>query len=337
MENYIRIVLVAVLLSIISLTGCKKSKEETTLAFLYPSKMTERFNRESQYFKEYCEKKGVKVIIKTANNDESLQIELANQLIDQEVDGLVIIAANINTAAVIVRNAHSEDIPVMAYNRMIKNSEVDFFVGSSNDIIGKLMVEGVLKEKPTGNYVILGGDKFDKNGLDLQKSVLKYLNPHVKNGSVKIIYETFIERWDPNIAAFEMDKVISLYGKDIDAVIAGYDGMSSAVIEVLKTRGLEGNVVVTGQDAELKSCKDVIAGNQLLTVYHPLKMIAEKGAEIAIEMAKGKDLEDLANSSEFNGLVEVPTHRVNSLGVTKDNIDKVLVESGFLTKEQLYN
>lgn len=326
--------LIIILVAIFTV-GCKQ-KEQLTIGFLYPSEVTVRYNKESSFFKDYCATQGVKVIIKTASDDESIQIELANEMIEQKVDALVIIAANINTAGAIVRNAHAEGIPVMAYNRMIKNSDVDFFVASNNDIIGKAMVDAVLKEKPSGNFVILGGDKFDKNGEELQVAVKKYLKPKVDNKKVNIVYETFIEKWDRNIAAFEMEKVLQLNGDNIDAVIAGYDGMASSVIEVLQNYGLAGSVAVTGQDAELEACKNVIAGYQTVTIFHPLKSIAEKGAEIAIEMAKGKNLDNFVNSADFNGLKEVPTHRVNSIPVNKNNIEEVLVGSGFYTKKELF-
>ncbi|SMO78464.1 xylose-binding protein [Saccharicrinis carchari] len=322
-------------LAFLLFTACKQ-KEQITIGFLYPSEVTERYNKESSYFKNYCATQGVEVIIKTASNDESIQLELANEMIEQGVDALVLIAANINTAGAIVRNAHAEGIPVMAYNRMIKNSEVDFFVASNNDLIGKAMVDGILKEKPSGNFVILGGDKFDKNGEDQYAAVKKYLKPKVESKQVNIVYETYIEKWDRDIASFEMEKVLQLYGDDIDAVIAGFDGMATGVIDVLESYGLAGSVAVSGQDAELTGCRNVIAGKQTVTVFHPLKTIAEKGAQVAIEMAKGKGLDAFVNSTEYNGLIDVPTHRVSSIAVNKNNIEEVLVGSGFYTKKELY-
>ncbi|TLX74095.1 substrate-binding domain-containing protein [Labilibacter sediminis] len=320
---------------LLTVSGCKEEKK-MTIGFLYPSDLTERYNKESSYFEAYAAKHDVDVIIKTASYDESLQIEIARELIEKEIDAMVIIAVNVNTAAVIVREAHNEDIPVMAYNRMITNSDVDFFVACDNDLIGKIMVDGALKKSPSGNYVILGGHKFDKNGEELQKAVKKYLKPSVESGSVNIVYETFIEQWTPAIAAFELEKVISLYGTDIDAAIVGYDGMANAVIEVLEKYDLEGKVAVTGQDAEVIGCKNIIAGKQAVTVFHPLKTLAEKAAEISIEMAKGKNTKEFVNSSEFNGQVDVPTHRVNSIAVDKDNIDEVLIKSGFYKREDIY-
>ncbi|MCW3804191.1 substrate-binding domain-containing protein [Plebeiibacterium marinum] len=322
--------------AIILSVGCSGGSDTKKIAFLYPSETIVRFKKESQFFKAYAEKYGAEVIIKGADKDESIQKEQAQELIEQGVDAIVIIPVNVNTAASIVRNANENDIPIMTYNRMISNCEVDFFVASSNDLIGKIMVDAVMAEKQGGNFVIFGGDKFDKNGLDLQNAITKYLKPYKESGKVNVVYETFIEHWSSDIAGFEMQKVISLYGTDIDAVISGFDGMSDAVIDVLKKYDLQGKVAVTGQDAEISGCKNVIAGNQCVTVYHPLKITAEKAAEIALEMAKGKSLKDFVNSTEFNGVKEVPTHRVNSIAITKDNIDKVLIDGGVYKRDELY-
>lgn len=317
------------------LTGCK-SDSDLKIGFLYPSNDIVRFNKESEFFKTYAEGKGIGVLIRAAANDEAIQYQQAVELVEEGIDALVIIAVNVNTSAAIVRLAKDNNIPVMAYNRMIVNSDLDFFVASSNDQIGKIMVEAAIKEKSGGNFVILNGDKFDKNGEDLQKAINKYLTPYVEEGKVNVIYETFIEQWSGEIAGFEMDKVISSFGTNIDAVISGFDGMSEGVIDVLKKYDLNGKVAVTGQDAEIRGCRNVIEGNQVVTVFHPLNKLAEKAAEIAVEMAKGKKVNEFVNSTEISGDYEIPTHRVNSIAITKDNIDEVLIKSGFYKKEEIY-
>ncbi len=316
--------------------GCS-NKKKLKIAFLYPSKTIERFKKESNFFKAYAAKNGVEVIIMDSEVDETLQKAQASEVIKQGIDAIVIIAVNVNTGAAIVREANENNIPVIAYNRMITNCNVDFFVASNNDQLGKSMVNAAITEKPQGNYVILGGDKFDKNGLDLQNSITKYLKPHIDNGNVNVVYESFVEQWSYEIAHHEMQKIISLYGTDIDAVISGFDGMSDAVIDVLKKYHLEGKVAVTGQDAELRGCRNIVAGYQTMTLYHPLQSIAEKAAEISIKIAKGKNVKEYVNSTEFNGANDIPTHRVNSIEITKDNIDKELIDTGVYTREEIYN
>ncbi len=323
-------------LMLLILGGCKGKSDKLRIAYLYPSDELSRFNKEGNYIKNYAEKNGVEVIIKTAGYDESVQAQQAKELIEEGIDALIIVAVNINTSAAIVREAKDNGVPVLAYNRMIRNSDVDFFVASSNDLIGKIMVDAVMNKMDSGNVVILNGDKFDKNAIDLQKSIHKYLQKSIDENKVHIIYESYISSWSKSISAYEMDKVISLYGTDINAVIAGFDGMSDGVIDVLKKYDLNGKVFVTGQDAEISACKNLLSGDQIVTVFHPLKTIAETAAQIAIEMAQGHSLKEFENSTENNGKYEVPTHRVNSIAVTKDNLDKVLIKSGFYKKEDIY-
>ncbi len=337
MKLHLRLTLFAFILSIIFISPGCSNKKNLKIAFLYPSKTIERFRKESEYFKAYAEKQGIEVIIKDSEVDETIQKAQALEVIEQGVDAIVIIAVNVNTGAAIVREAKENDVKVLAYNRMITNSDVDFFVASNNDQIGKSMIDAVIKEKQGGNFVILGGDKFDKNGLDLQAAIKKYLKPYISNGKVNIIYETFIEQWSDVIAQHEMQKVISLYGTDIDAVISGFDGMSDAAIKVLKNYDLAGKTSVTGQDAELRGCRNIVKGYQSMTLFHPLKSLAEKAAEISIEIAKGKDPKKFVNSTENNGFGDIPTHRVNSIVITKDNIDKELINTGIYSREEVYN
>lgn len=327
---------IVLLIIIVFLLKACKSEDDIKIGFLYPSKEILRFNKEVGFFKKYANDKGVQVIVKQASNDEAIQFQQATEVINQGVNALVIVAVNVNTSAAIVRLAKSKDIPVVAYNRMIVNSDLDFFVASSNDQIGKIMVDAAIKEKPQGNYVIFNGDKFDKNGDELQKAISKHLLPHVNAGKVNVVYESFVENWSNENSAYEMEKVISTLGKNIDAVLAGFDGMAEGVIEVLKKYELNGKVVVTGQDAELRGCRNIVEGNQTVTVYHPLNKLAEKAAEITIEIAKGNSVTQFVNSTEVSRDYKIPTHRVNSIAVTKDNIDEVLIKSGVYKKEEIY-
>ncbi len=327
---------IIVLFTLVVLCGCKGSNEKLKIGYLYPSDELIRFNKEGNYIKEYAQKHGADVIIKSASYDDAIQIRQAEELIEEGVDAIVVVAVNVNTSAAIVREAKDNGIPVIAYNRMIQNSDVDFFVASSNDLIGKIMVDAVMNKVDGGNFVILNGDKFDRNGVELQQSIHKYLKPYEDKGNVNIVYESSIESWSKDIATYEMEKVISLYGTDIDAVIVGFDGMADGVIDVLRKYDLNGKVIVTGQDAEISACKHILEGDMEVTVFHPYKKMAEEAAKVALNMAAGKSVKEFVNSIEKNGDYEIPTQRVNSIAVTKDNMDEVLIKSGFYKKEDIY-
>ena len=325
------------LLTIITITfsGCSNNKK-LKLGFLYTSDVTERYVKESNFFKERAEQLGADVIIEHADGKEALQYEKAISMLDAGIDALSLISVNANTAAAIVREAHDRGVPVLAYNRLIPNCELDLFLSGNNERLGKAMVDEVLKVKPTGNFIILGGAKDDRNGLELQQSLEKYLDPVIQSGKVKILYKTFIEDWNIDHAAYELKQVLSLTGEKPDAIFAGFDGIADGCIKVLEEYGYT-DVAITGQDAELRAIKNILADKQTMTVFHPLKTNAYTGAELAIDLANGKLPEKSRLSYVNNGMVDVPSIKIESITITKDNIDEVLIESGFYTKEEIYN
>ncbi len=325
-----------ILLFLIFILGSSCSnKNKKVIAFLYPSKETLRYNQECKYFVDYCNRNDVKVIVKTSNYNDALQIEQADSLINQKVDLIVIIATNGNSASKIVSKAHEKDIPVIAYNRLITDADVDFMITGNNHEIGKMMVKGCTDFKDNGYYAIIGGDYYDINGIELQNSIIKNLDPYLKKGKIKLVYQSFTDNWNPTIAASEAEKIISLYGDSVSAIISGYDGMATAILKVLKKHGMEGKIALTGQDAELNACLNVKQGYQTMTVFHPLKTIAEEAAKISIAIINGENIEEFTTEKMQNGRYIIPVKKINSIYVDKNNLESVLVKSGFYTKEQL--
>ncbi len=319
-----------------ALSGCKKD-DQIQMGFLYNSNNTFRFNLESKFFQDRAEELGAKVTIDQADDNAALQYDKAIEMMEQGIDLLVLVAVNVNTAENIVKEAKARNIPVMAYNRLISNCELDVFISGNNEQLGKDMAGYVIDQKPTGNYIILNGDKFDRNAVELMASLEKTLEPHIEAERINILYKTFIENWNGDHAAYELNQYLAANDEEVDAVISCFDGMSVACIDVLEEYGLAGDVIVTGQDAQIESCRKIVEGTQHLTMYHPLEDVASKAAEVAIDLVKGEDLTkkyDIAYNN--NGMIDVPTIQVSSIPVTKENIDEVLIESGFMERSDIY-
>jgi D-xylose transport system substrate-binding protein len=319
------------------LWGCGNHQKEIKLGFLYSSNITFRFNRESKFFKERAEQLGVEVLVDHANDNDALQYDKALAMMDKGIDLLALIAVNINTAENIVKEANARRIPVLAYNRLITNCNLDVYISGNNDQLGKDIAGYAIEKRPTGNYIILNGDKFDRNAVELMESIDKTLKPHIDAGRINILYKTYVDSWNPDNAAFELNQILAATHKPVDVVMACFDGMSVSCINVLEKYGLAGKVIVTGQDAQVESCKKILEGTQQMTMYHPLKDIAYKAAEVAVDIVKGVNIEKKYNVKyNNNGLVDVPTVQINSIPITKENIDEVLIKSGFYEHSEIY-
>ncbi len=311
-------------------------KSDIKLGFLYTSKKTERYLKESKFFKTKAEELGATVYVEEADNNESIQYKKALELLDKDIDVLCLIAVNTNTAAAIVRAAKQKDVKVIAYNRMIKSEELDLYISGNNKKLGEDMCAAVLKIKPTGNYIILSGDRFDRNAVELQQSIDSVLLPHVKKGDIKILYKSFIEEWSGDNAAYELDQCLAFSEEKPDVILAAYDGIADGAIKILEKYNYAGDVLVTGQDAELRAIKNIINETQLMTVYHPLKAVAYRAAEIAFNMAKDIMPDKSELSYTDNGIINVPTIKLNSIPVFKDNINDILIKPGVYTQQEVY-
>lgn len=321
---------------LIILTSCSNSSNHK-IGFLYSTKNTKRFVIESNYFKERATQLGSEVIIDHGENSEEIQYDKAIKMMDSGIDALVLIAINANTAASIIREAKYRGIKAIAYNRLIFNCEPDLYISGDNKQLGHIMVNEVLKKTKKGNVIIFGGDKYDRNAIGLQKSIDEEIKPYVESGDFKIMYKTFIEAWNSANTEYELRQFLSLSNEKPDIIFAGFDGMAEAVIKVLEENNMLDNVYITGQDAELRGVRNVVAGKQLMTAYHPLKKNAYRAAELTIKLLDGKKLDKKTLSYTYNGMIDVPTVMIKSIPITKDNVDKELIQKGIYTREEVYN
>jgi D-xylose transport system substrate-binding protein len=330
-----RLFIYFVLMLVLGLTFSCSSEKSYKIGYLYPAKTRPRFVKEGQFLSERISQLGGTCLMVDAEDNDALQVERGIKMLDEGVELLFIAPVNGNTIAPLVREAKKRGVPVIAYNRLINNVDYDMYSTGDNRFIAQAMCETALKAYPRGNYVILAGDRFDRNGIELRQAIDSIMKPHIENGNVNLVYESYIENWAPENAMYEMEQVFQSHGTDIDVVITCYDGMAQGVIKLLKQYGLDKKVVVTGQDAELEAVKSVDEGTQHITIYHPHKVIGYKAAELAFEILNGKNPRKLATTSTFNGFKMIPTFQVKSVRVTKDDIGKELVETGEYTWEQI--
>ena len=121
-----------------------------------------------------------------------------------------------------------------------------------------------------------------------------------------------------------------------DAIMCGNDDLASKVVHALSEKRLAGKKLVVGQDADLEACQRIVEGTQLMTVYKPIEKLAQKAAQSAVKLAKGEKLLEEELSVYDNDGKEIPYIKIEPVSVTADNIDEVIIKSGFHLKEDVY-
>ena len=313
-----------------------QTKQELRIGFLMGTSNSSRWEKDMSIFESKVKELNGEVIIRNSGGNEDEQFRQATELISMGVDVLVIVASNVNTAAAIVREAHKKNIKVIAYDRLIKNCDLDYFVGFDNTYAGKLQAQYALAKKPKGNYVIISGDKSDMNALNIEEGQMTELENKLKSGDIKLIYKVFTEGWSPDDARHEVERVIKMYGLNIDAILTANDGTASGARLALEKYHLTGDIIITGLDAEINACRRIVRNEQSMTVYSPIKNLAQTTAILAMDIA-GQKNPDFEFTIMDNGRIKVPAIVLKAITVDAENIESTIIKDGVYAREEIYN
>jgi D-xylose transport system substrate-binding protein len=250
---------------------------------------------------------------------------------------LVIVPHDGTAMAKGVQLAHEAGIPVIAYDRIIRDSDPDLYVSFDNEHVGELQARYLLDHLPTpgkGRIVRIYGAKTDNNASQFKRGQDRVLEPYVARGDVVVVHEDWAEDWKPENAKRIVNAAITAGGADIDAVLASNDGTAGGAIQALSEEGLSGKVLVTGMDAETVALQRIAAGTQTMTIYKPLQTLARGAAELAVRMAARRVV--VAQQTVDNGQGEVPAVLYDVVTVTRDNIVDTVVRDGQVSYDEVY-
>ncbi|WP_058308161.1 D-xylose ABC transporter substrate-binding protein [Gracilibacillus massiliensis] len=310
------------------------NEDGISIGFSLDTLQEERWQRDRDLFVSKAEELGASVNVQSADSDDAKQISQAENLISQGVDLLVVVPHDAEVSASIVEMAHAEDIPVISYDRLIKNSEVDLYVSFDNERVGEMQATAITELVPQGKYVLIEGADTDNNAHLFKQGQMNILQPLIDSGDIEIVYDQWTKGWEPEEALANMENALTSNDNDIDAVIAANDGTAGGVIQALAAQGMDGEIPVSGQDAELAAVQRIVEGTQTMTVYKPIRDLAERVAELAVQMANGEEIE--TSTTVNNGQIDVPSILLDPIAVTKENIDDTIIADGFHSEEDVY-
>lgn len=313
----------------------QQAGERPLIGFSMDTLKEERWQRDRDNLKAEIEKLGGTLLVQVANGDDALQNSQAENLLTQGVKVLVVAPHNAKTSATIVEAAHKMGVPVIAYDRLILDADLDYYVSFDNFRVGELQAEFLVKNRPQGNYVVISGAPTDNNAHLYHDGQMKVLQPYVEKGQIKIVSDQWAKDWQPVEALRIMENALTKNDNKIDAVVAANDGIAGAAIQSLGEQKLAGKVPVSGQDAELSACQRVAVGTQTMTIYKPIKALAHEAAALAVKLAKKEPIA-AATRTVPNGKKDVPSVLIEPIVVEKDNLATTVIADGYHKKEDVF-
>lgn len=312
----------------------EKSEEKIKIGLSVSDLTLERWQHDRDFFVEKAEELGAEVIVQSANGDEAKQLSQIQNMLSQDIDVLVIIAINSDALSTVVEKAKSEGIPVLAYDRLVNGSDIDAYVSFDNVRVGEMQAEYLVEKVPTGKYFLMGGSPTDNNAKMFREGQMNIIQPLVDKGDITIVGDQWAKGWDANEALKIMENALTANKNDIDGIVASNDNTAGGAIQALDAQGLAGKVVISGQDADLAGVQRIAEGTQTMTVYKPIKAIAIKSAEVAVQLANGEAI--TSDSTVNNGKLDVPFIKLDPIKVGKENIIDTLIKDGFHSYDDVY-
>ncbi len=320
-----------------------------------PTKSSARWISDGNSMVEQFEAAGYTTDLQYAEDDIPNQLAQIENMITKGVNVLVIAAIDGTTLSNALANANAAGIRVIAYDRLIRDSaHVDYYATFNNFEVGVLQATNLvngLKEKfgdvKPWNIEVFGGSPDDNNAYFFYNGAMSVLQPLIDSGDVVIpsgqmgMDTVGTLRWDGSVAQARMDNLLSAQYTDrtVHGVLSPYDGLSIGIISSLRGVGYGSGgqtmPVVTGQDAEVPSVKAILRGDQYSTIFKDTRELARVTVGMVDALLGGGEPEINDTETYDNGVKVVPSYLLKPVPVTAANWEKILLESGYYTRDQI--
>ncbi len=327
---------------------------EGTVGIAMPTKSSARWISDGNSMVEQFTAAGFETDLQYAEDDIPNQLAQIENMITKGVDVLVIAAIDGTTLSNALENAAAAGIRVIAYDRLIRDSEnVDYYATFDNFKVGvqqaSSLVDGLKARFGEGPYNVelFGGSPDDNNAYFFYNGAMSVLQPLIDAGTVKIVSGQMgmdavgTLRWDGAVAQSRMDNLLSAYYTDerVHGVLSPYDGLSIGILSSLKGVGYgSGDMpmpIVSGQDAEVPSVKSILAGEQYSTVFKDTRELARVTVGMVEALMNGSEPEINDTTTYDNGKKVVPSYLLEPVSVDASNWEEILVGSGYYTADQV--
>jgi D-xylose transport system substrate-binding protein len=288
---------------------------------------------------------GITPDVQNAQGSTAKFSQIAQSMIGEGVKVLIMDSIDATSGAGVEKQAQAAGVKVIDYDRVNLGGTAPYYVSFDNEEVGKLqaqtMVDCLNQDGVTNAKIIMmdGGKDVDNNAVLFAKGAHEVLDPLQSQGKLKIVSEAVVKGWDVNQAAPTFSQALTAAGGQVDGVLAANDDIANAVIGVLKGSGLNGHVVVTGQDSGTEGLQNIINGQQSMTVFKNVKLEANAAAQLAITLIAGKSPSAAGLTLSKFADPEAPSHNLQALllpaqVITQANVTDV-VKAGALTAAQI--
>lgn len=317
-----------------------------------PTKDLQRWNQDGSNMKEQLEKAGYTVDLQYANNDISTQVSQIENMITNGCTALVIASIDGGSLGTVLQKAKEANIPVIAYDRLIMGTDaVSYYATFDNYMVGTIqgnyIVDALDLKNAAGpfNIELFTGSPDDNNARFFFGGAMDVLTPYIDAGKLVVVSgqkkfeEVATLNWSTEEAQKRMENLITAYyagGTKLDVVLSSNDSCAIGISNALQA-SYNGDKfpVLTGQDCDITSVKNIKAGTQSMSIFKDTRTLAEKVVEMVNAIMTGKEVPVNDKETYDNGTGIIPTFLCEPVFADINNYKELLIDSGYYTEDQL--
>ncbi|MEH0846309.1 substrate-binding domain-containing protein [Micromonospora sp. CPCC 205711] len=292
-----------------------------------------------KFLKQAFDAAGVASDIQNAQGDKSQFSNIAEQMITNGATVLMIVNLDSGTGKAVLEKARSQGVATIDYDRLTLSGSAEYYVSFDNEAVGKLQGEGLSKclaEKDATKPVVayLNGSPTDNNATLFKNGYDSVLKPKFDAGEYRRGPAQSVPDWDNAQAGVIFEQMLTKTAGRIDGVLAANDGLGNAAISVLKKNKLNGKIPVTGQDATPQGLRNILAGDQCMTVYKAIKEEAKAASDLAIALANGERRETGQTVRDPESGRDVDAILLTPRAIYKADVAQVIAD-GYVTRDEV--
>lgn len=317
-----------------------------------PTKDLQRWNQDGENMKAQLEAAGYTVDLQYAANDIPTQVSQIENMIANGCEVLVIASIDGEALGTVLDQAKEKDIPVIAYDRLIMNSDaVSYYATFDNWNVGVKQGEYIVEAldldnagDKTYNIEYITGDPGDNNINFFFDGAISVLQPYIDAGTLvcpsgQTEKQTVATaNWASDAAQSRFENILASYyadGTQLDVVLASNDSTALGVANALASSYTGAYPILTGQDCDIANVKNIIAGKQSMSVFKDTRDLAAKTVEMVDALMKGTEPPINDTETYDNGTGIIPSYLCEPVVCTTENYQELLVDSGYYTEADL--
>ncbi len=321
-----------------------------------PTQSLERWNRDGAYLDEQFKSVGYETVLTYSDNDSARQVNDIQNMLADNVDLLIVAAIDGEALNTAMNEAAEAGVPVIAYDRLIMNDAVSYYVSFDNYTVGKLQGEFIVESLDLDNagdtvynMEITAGDPADNNAGYFYNGAMDVLNPYIEAGTLNVVsgqtdFDTVAtDQWSTDTALERAQNVLSSYyadGTQLDVWLCSNDSTALGVAQAITSDYAGSNsVLITGQDGDEANLKNIVDGIKIFTVYNYVIIVSFVTLGLALVILAGETIDDSlipsfgidcafdTESYETSDGNKCPSFLLVPSVITKDNLQE-LVDTG---------